>query len=90
MIIILFWDRQPLEKQVYDDFLDALIALIESRGLMMGGGIEFGFIVSTIKRGSPSEEDRLAVGKWLSNQPLVQTFEVGEFIDGWYVDKAIK
>ena len=82
--------HQTMEEARLDTFLDDFIELIESRHLVVGG---FGGalpllatdgIVSTLKRGSPTEEDRQAVLDWVRQRPEVAEVEVGEFVDGWY------
>lgn len=82
--------HQTMEEARLDTFLDDFIELIESRRLVVGG---FGGtlpllatdgIVSTFKRGSPTEEDRQAVLDWVRQRPEVAEVEAGEFIDGWY------
>jgi len=82
--------HQPIEEARLDTFLDDFIELIESRSLVVGGFsgtlplLATDGIVSTLKRGSPTEEDRQAVLDWVRQRPEVADAEVGEFVDGWY------
>jgi uncharacterized protein YggL (DUF469 family) len=53
----------------------------------MGGHLplaETSGVVQTMRRGSPSEEDRQFVVNWLRQRPEVASAEVGELVDGWY------
>jgi len=82
--------RQPLDEADYDVFLDDFIEMIESRQLCVGGMgghlplAETSGVVQTMRRGSPSEEDRQFVVNWLRQRPEVASAEVGELVDGWY------
>jgi uncharacterized protein YggL (DUF469 family) len=82
--------RQPMRDAALDAFVDGFIDLIESRRLIVGGLggrlplLETTGIVSTRERGSPTEENRLAVLDWLLRRPDVAEAEAGGFVDGWY------
>lgn len=82
--------RQPMDDDAYDAWLDAMIGMIEARGLCfggMGGSLpmrETGGVIQKWGRGSPSEDDRQAVLQWLRDRPEVAHSEAGELADGWY------
>lgn len=80
----LAWPRPSkpsIEEQ--DRFLDQLLEdLVEPRGLSMGGGVDCGFV--SARKGSPTEEDRLAFDAWLRRRPGVQSVKVGPLRDAWY------
>ena len=82
--------HQAMKEARLDTFLDDLIELTESRRLAVGGFVgtlpllATEGIVSTLKRGSPTEEDRQAVLNWVRQRPEVAEVEVGDFVDGWY------
>ena len=71
-----------------DEFLWRFLeGAIEANGLACGGGGEgssLEFYVQLPRRGSPTEEQRAAVGEWLARQPEVSAYLVGEFFDGWH------
>ena len=82
--------QQPIDEEMLDTFLDNFIQWIESRRLIVGGLggalplLATSGVISALKRGSPSEEDRQATLHWVRQQPEVVDAEVGEFVDGWY------
>jgi uncharacterized protein YggL (DUF469 family) len=82
--------HQPMEEARLDTFLDGVIELIEARQLVVGGLggtlplLATDGIVSALKRGSPTEEDRQAVLDWARRRPEVADAAVGELVDGWY------
>ena len=66
---------QALDDKPYDDFIDDLFGFLEQRGLL-GGAFDgrtpltkTSGVITTIERGSPTEEDRDAVGQWLRARP---------------------
>lgn len=79
-----------LSERGYDQFLDAFIAFIESRKLLVAGlggclpPLEIDGVISVNGRGSPVLADRLAVVDWLRAYPDVAEAEAGEFVDAWY------
>lgn len=62
---------------------DLLDQLIGARGLDYGGGVDVGF-VSYLGRGSATEDDRAAVGSWLSARIEVRSVKVGPLQDAWH------
>lgn len=82
--------KQPLAEPDYDAWWSAVIDLIESRGLFIGGLggrlplLEADGIVVAAGRGSPSEEDRQAVLAGLQAIPGVARAEAGDLVDAWY------
>lgn len=78
----LTWPSKPsIEEQ--DRFIDQLLdEVAEPRGLSLGGGVSCGFV--SARKGSPTEEDRLAFDVWLQLRPGVQSVEVGQLRDAWY------
>lgn len=73
--------KPSIEEQ--DRFLDQLLEdLVEPRGLSMGGGVACGLV--SARKGSPTEEDRLAFDAWLRRWPSVQSVKVGPLRDAWY------
>jgi len=81
---------QALDGAPYDRLIDALFGFLEQRGLLGGafGGrmplTETSGVITTIERGSPTEEDREAVGQWLRARPEVAEVRVLELTDGWH------
>jgi uncharacterized protein YggL (DUF469 family) len=60
---------------------------IEPNGLVFGGGglDEWeGFVRSDKPRGSATEDHRKAVEKWLVQEPLVLSYNVGPLMDAWH------
>lgn len=82
--------RLPLEETAHTELLDAFIAMIESRGLVVGGlGGRLPLtrtdgVIAARGRGSPSEADRQAVLEWLTKRSEVERVDAGELVDGWY------
>lgn len=79
-----------LDGEPYDRFIDDLFGFLEQRGLLGGafGGrmplTETSGVITTIERGSPTEEDREAVGQWLRARAEVADVRVLELMDGWH------
>jgi len=88
LVFALHWtNQQGLSEAELDAQLDELIELIESRGLLFGGGFSPNGgdgIVTRAGRSSTSAADRDALVKWLRNHRAVLAVEAGEFVDGWY------
>ncbi len=88
LVFALRWtNRQDLNEAEQDAQLDELIELVESRGLLFGGGFSRqggDGIVTRAGRSSTSQADRDALVEWLSKHHAVQAVEAGEFVDGWY------
>ncbi|MFT5788371.1 MAG: hypothetical protein ACI8SJ_000474 [Shewanella sp.] len=71
-------------EAVFDVFFDELIALVESRGLILGGGGYHTFSVMISSDGrydSPKDNDIDAVTNWLSTNPICSDVLVGSLID---------
>lgn len=82
--------KQPIDGEQYNSLIDDLFGFLEQRGLLGGafGGhmplAETSGVIATIERGSPSEEDREAVGRWLRARAEVADIRVLELKDGWH------
>jgi uncharacterized protein YggL (DUF469 family) len=82
--------KQALDVAAYAIFIEAFIVWIETQKLSVGGFggclpiLETEGIIDTARRGSPTEQDRLAVAAWLNNCPEVASVNLGELVDGWY------
>lgn len=78
--------RDGLDAKRRDEFLWRFLEdAIEAQGLACGGGGNgptWEFQVQLARRGSPSEEQRAAVGAWLERQPEVSAYTLGELRDG--------
>ncbi len=71
----------------YDAFMDEFIDYLESINLCFGGGgleVFEGFLCSTARYGSATEEDKALVVKWLENRAEVSKVEAGDIIDANY------
>lgn len=81
---------QPIDGRPYDRFIDELFGFLEQRGLLGGafGGrmplTETSGVITTIERGSPTDEDREAVATWLRARPEVADTRVLALRDGWH------
>ena len=88
LVFALRWtNRQDLNEAEQDVLVDELIELVESRGLLFGGGFSphgGDGIVTRAGRSSTGEADRDALVEWLSKHHAVQAVEAGKFVDGWY------
>ena len=79
------WHSGPtLEQQ--DAFLDAWIALVESRGLVLGGGPTSGFLCGY--RRSPCPADIQTLQDFLSAWPGIARVTFGKMVDAWYDDPS--
>jgi len=67
------------EDKLVEAFVDAVI---ESRGLIYGGLLSYGFVCRAV-RGDATEEDRELVRTWLTQRPEVESVVVGELVDAW-------
>ncbi|WP_413112974.1 YggL family protein [Thaumasiovibrio sp. DFM-14] len=68
----------------YDTFIDEFIDYLDSVNLCFGGGgleIFEGFLCSTDRYGSTTEEDKTLVANWLQNRAEISSVEVGEIVD---------
>ena len=74
-----------------DSFFDSFIEFTESLNLCLGVGYSTssfnGFITSIERYKSPSEDDRIAVEKWLSSQSNISDISVGSLVDANYFFK---
>ncbi|TVP14917.1 YggL family protein [Shewanella sp. KCT] len=72
----------------FDTFLDDIIAFIESRNLIAGGGgspEEMNlFLCSNQRYGSATQDDRAALQQWLERHEKVSAAQVGELVDANY------
>ena len=75
------WQTFPTATQ-QDEFLDAWIALVEARDLVLGGGPTSGFICG--RRKSPTPSDNKALQDFLSQWPSVPQVVIGKMVDAWY------
>ncbi len=79
-------DIQDFER--YDAFVDAFVDYIDSIGLCFGGGgLEYfeGFLCSTERYGSATEEQKAQVLAWLEAREEVKNAQVGELVDANYL-----
>ena len=82
------WARKPSNDDL-DVFWDNIIAFAESRGLGIGGGSNMNretssAFVTKLGRGSATEADRTEFIGWMTDDPIVGKFIVGEMVDAWY------
>jgi uncharacterized protein YggL (DUF469 family) len=84
------WFEQPLQEADNDQFLDALVQMIESRNLRVTG---MGALLPLKKadalihawgRRSPTADDQKAVMIWLGQRAEVARVEVGDLVDAWH------
>ena len=72
----------------YDVFVDEFIDYIDGLGLCFGGGgLELfeGFLCSTERYGSATEEQKAQVLAWLEARPEVKRAQAGELVDANYL-----
>jgi uncharacterized protein len=78
------------DESEIDTLIDDLMEFTETKNMGFGGGYTIksvdGFISSSVLYNSPSEDDRLALEKWLRKQANLTDVEVGNFIDANYID----
>ncbi|KWS74008.1 hypothetical protein AL053_21050 [Pseudomonas savastanoi pv. fraxini] len=75
--------KQELDDKAIDVFLDAFLKeAMEANGLGYVGGDDFG-LVCLSKRGSVSEEQRVAVEAWLKGRSELTEVTVSPLIDVW-------
>lgn len=71
----------------FDEWLDKFIEEIEKNNLAFGGGGDFndfsGYIVSSKKRKSTTNNDREIIKNWLSKQDNINEFIVKELTNSW-------
>lgn len=67
--------------QVLDRFI---LEAIEARELELGGWLDGGFIAHS-GRGSASEADRQAISDWLEACGVLESIQIGELTDAWYL-----
>ncbi|MCL2340567.1 MAG: YggL family protein [Proteobacteria bacterium] len=77
-----------ISDKAFDATIDAFILqAIEACGLVCGGGGQkpsWCVFVALNRRGSVTEEHRVAVQRWLATQPSVTEFQAGPLVDVWY------
>jgi uncharacterized protein YggL (DUF469 family) len=80
----------PMDGEPYEDFIEAFLPFLESRGLLAGGFggrkplLETGGYVARTERGSATEEDATAVIEWLRARPEVRDARASHLQDAWY------
>lgn len=80
--------REGLDQAASDAFLQQFLKeAIEANGLIFIGCDEFG-MVCLGKRGSVSEEQRVAVDAWLGGRSELAGYKVGGLVDAWYPESA--
>ncbi|HCG7097391.1 TPA: YggL family protein [Vibrio parahaemolyticus] len=69
----------------YNQFIDEFIDLVEDQNLIFGAGASLGkfdcFVMSDGRYDSPTDQDRLVIENWLSNNPIISEVKVGELVD---------
>ena len=78
--------RDNVTDAELDAFFDRWIDLVESRRLTFGGGSSEGNVqgfVARDGRGSTTDEDRNALGKFLSTDAAIVHHEIGDLVDAW-------
>ncbi|HYC42753.1 MAG TPA: 50S ribosome-binding protein YggL [Noviherbaspirillum sp.] len=78
---------KELSREERASFIDALIAAVDERGLLFGGGFNGGFegfVVVDAVRGSVTEEQRESFKKWLESRQELKDVVVGPLKDAWY------
>jgi uncharacterized protein YggL (DUF469 family) len=80
----------PMRGEPYHDFINDFFGFLEQRSLL-GGGFggkepftETEGVIANIERGSPSEDDRVAVVEWLRARPEVVDARAHDFKDAWH------
>jgi len=80
-------DLDPTTRdQVIDDFI---YEAVEANNLSFGGGgkdNKWDGFITKLKKGSATEEDQKAVGKWLESNAAVEEYIMGELVDAWHAD----
>ena len=80
---------EGLDDKAIDAFLDAFLKeAMEANGLGYVGGDDYG-LVCLQKRGSVSEEQRVAVESWLKARSELKSVEASPLLDVWYPEKPI-
>ncbi|MCT8469157.1 DUF469 family protein [Chromohalobacter canadensis] len=80
---------EEVGKEGATRLLDALDAALESRGLVMGGGVDaarLDVFVLPRKGANTSQDDRLALAEWLEQQPQCMDVAVGDWVDAYEVE----
>lgn len=81
--------KEDLDENAIDAFLDDfLIEAMDGNGLDYVGGDDFGLVCSA-KRGSVTEEQRVAVETWLKGRSELIKSEVSPLIDAWHPETPI-
>ena len=83
-----FCCADDISESAFNTVIDEFISqAIEARSLVCGGGgqkPEWNIFVTLDRRGSVTEEHRVAVQQWLAMRPEVEEFQVGPLVDAWY------
>lgn len=71
----------------FEAFIDRLIDAVEARrlGVTGGGDKDFQGFVAHLGRGTATEADREALGRFFAADPAVAQHEVGALVDAWYI-----
>jgi hypothetical protein len=69
---------------VLDRFIEQAVDANQLRCAGGGGSVAWEFQVMRVKRGSPTEAQRAAVGAWLGAQPEIASYALGGFFDCWH------
>ncbi|MCK0714924.1 50S ribosome-binding protein YggL [Chromohalobacter sarecensis] len=80
---------QEVSHEDASRFLDALEAQLESRGMIMGGGVDadrLDVFVLPRKDADATDSDRLALAEWLDRQPLCMEVAAGDWVDAYGVE----
>lgn len=76
--------KEPLAGTAEEELLIAFVeGVIESRGLIYGGGLQCGYVCKA-GGGSATDEDRAAVRDWLQGRAEFASVTVRELSDAWY------
>jgi uncharacterized protein len=77
---------EKLNEAAVEAFLHQLADAMESRGLAVigSGDVEWYGAVSSLERGSVSEDDQSFVREWLSTDARVKDLLVGALRDAWH------
>ena len=76
------------ESEELNDFIWELVELIEANGMDIGGSGDTtswnGFVLSSERYGSPTEENIKTVEDWLNAKSFISNVVMGELVDANY------